>query len=92
VAMPPADPDSAPSSDGRVAWPRLRGHVLPGPAETMATQHRVAMPPALVASADPLPSTSAPWSPAPEAAAADSAFTAADLVDPLAVPALDVRL
>jgi len=58
----------------------------------MATQHRVAMPPALVASDDALPSASAPWSPAPEAAAADSAFTAADLVDALAVAALDVQL
>jgi len=36
-----------------VAWPRLRGHVLPGPAETMATQHRVAMPPADPDSAPP---------------------------------------
>jgi len=60
----------------------------------MATQHRVAMPPALVASADPLPSTSAPWSPAaPDTEAADSA-PAADgrLVAVLAAPALEVSL
>jgi len=60
----------------------------------MATQHRVAMPPALVASADPLPSTSAPWSPAaPDAPATDTILAAAGgLVDLLAAPALDVSL
>jgi len=93
VAMPPAEPDPASPSDNRVAWPRLRGHVLPRPAVTMATQHRVAMPPALVASDDPLPSSCAPWSPAaPGAPATDTTLAAGNLLDPLALPALDVRL
>jgi len=47
----------------------------------------------LVASADPLPSSSAPWSPAmPDTIATDSTLAADDLVDALALPALDVRL
>jgi len=59
----------------------------------MATQHRVAMPPALVTSADPLPSASAPWSPAAsDTEAAGSVLAADDLVDALALPALDVQL
>jgi len=60
----------------------------------MATQHRVAMPPALVTSADPLPSASAPWSPAAsDTEAADSVLAAdAGLVDLLAAPALAVSL
>ncbi|HUU93877.1 MAG TPA: hypothetical protein VM238_22005, partial [Phycisphaerae bacterium] len=62
-----------------------RGHALPPPAETMATQHQVAMPPA---------ETAAPWSPAAsDTTAADSTLAAAGgLVDLLAAPALEMTL
>jgi len=50
----------------------------------MATRHQVAMPPA---------ETAAPWSPAvPDTVATGSTLAADDLVDALALPALDVQL
>jgi len=54
TATPPAEP-ATPSDLSRVAWPRLRGHVLDGLAENMATDHPVAMPPAYSSPADASP-------------------------------------
>ncbi|HUU93745.1 MAG TPA: hypothetical protein VM238_21340, partial [Phycisphaerae bacterium] len=81
-----ADPASA--GDAEPASP------LAEPAALVPTPSDDAPAALLVTSADPLSSTSAPWSPAaPDVAATDSALTAdGGLVDLLAAPALEVSL
>ena len=65
----------------RVAWPRLRGHVLPlRRAGNTVTERQAAAP------------QSPAWSPAASETAAAASDLDGGMVDPLAVPALNVRL
>jgi len=70
----------------RVAWPRSRGHVLDSTADNMATEQPVAMPPA--------DASATAWSPAgaDTGSAGQDLLSAGDVVDVLAVPALEVPL